>query len=161
MLKHRMLLFFKVTSTILISLMLQSCTPEASWTAEDMENIEHLYRSQEADLAAIDISNRLGLSNFSKTEALEYYFQMLEYQKIALQEAELIKDSVLDKAHPELREHFRNEYQKSIELQLKRNDPTIQFDDIVAAGIMGAKLHNQWVDWFNAHKHEIKIPKKR
>lgn len=158
-----MQLFFKVTSILLISLILQSCSSETSWTEEEMKNIEHFYRSQEADLAAVDIDNRIGFSisseagsfNFRKAREsdIESYFQILKYKEIALQEAELVKDSVLDKAHPELREHFRKEYQRGLELQLTKND--------VTAGLMGSALHNQWVDWVNTHKHEIKIPKKR
>jgi hypothetical protein len=145
-------LFLKVTPVVLLVLLVYSCSSQPSWTDEELDNLEHFFRSAEADQEAVRIGNQGPAFSAIPEEDVQ---QMLEHLKLALREAKLIKDSVLDKAHPELREHFRDQYQKSLELKIKNLE-----DGDVTAEIIGSTLHDQWVDWINAHNKEIKIPKR-
>ena len=130
-----------------------SCSLEFSWTSEDKKNAEHFFRSLEADAAAIRIINK-GLSPTIVSQ--EDIQKIIEYRKLALSEAKLVIDSVLDKAHPQLREHFRYEYEKGLDLYLK----SLEKPDF-ASQITGSTLLDQWGDWLNSHNDEIKIPKRR
>lgn len=89
--------------------------------------------------------------------------EILEHQRGALREARLVMDSVLDKAHPQLRQHFRGEFEKGLELVIRSEEmgmtskvgPT---SEQVNLGITGTTLLNEWVDWLNAHHKEVHIP---
>ena len=133
-------------------LLLQACSSEKSWTQNDKENVEHFFKSIEAKQAATLIINKLS----SRIIPQEDIQEILRYQRIALQEAQLVTDDVLNKAHPELREHFRYEYQKGLDLFIK----SLEAPDF-AAQITGSSLLDQWSDWLNAHRQEIRIPSQR
>ena len=88
-----------------------------------------------------------------------------EYQQLALEEARMVRDSLLDKAHPQLKDHFRSQYQKGLELILKSYQvpsvtdlgaPSESQIDLQAAGV---KLLKQWAAWLNTHEREIRMPK--
>ena len=80
--------------------------------------------------------------------------EYLDLQRRALTEATLVQDNVLAKAHPELPETFRNLYQKSLELSIEAFENKDN-----AASLQSSSLHDQWVDWYNAHIREIRIPR--
>lgn len=127
------------------------CGDRPSWTTDDKQNVKHLFRAFEADLATVRISNRgAAFSTMSSEEVTE----ILRLQKEALDEARAVHDEVLSKAHPDLPQHFRDEFEKGLELKIR----SIEFSD-AAAGIRGAELHDRWVDWYSGHRGEIKIPK--
>jgi hypothetical protein len=87
-----------------------------------------------------------------------------KYQMDALREARLVEDSVLDKAHPGLREHFRLEYQKGLDSILA----SYRVGDSAASGppsgdqvdlqVAGVRLLKQWSNWMSAHHTEIRMP---
>jgi len=127
-------------------------SPGNNWTEEEIKNTSHFLVSLEANRAATRIINKaLPLPRIvSETDIQE----IIRLQKAALREAKLVKDSVLEKAHPELREHFRYEYQKGIELMIE----SVEAGN-AAAQITGSTLLDQWVDWLNSNRKEIRIPK--
>ena len=112
------------------------------WTDEDKQNIHHFFASQRADKAAMAVSNR-GSS-----------VEILRLLQEALHHALLLRDEVLAKAHPELPKKFRDLYQSSLELMIR----AFQYRDN-SASFRSSQLHDQWVDWFNANKRKIKIPR--
>ena len=123
----------------------------SSWTPEDKENIGHFFASQKADLAAVRLSNSgAPFSMMSEAERDE----IVRLKRLALSEAKLLKDELLAKANGNLPQQFRALYQQSLELQLRN----LEVGDIDAE-LKGSALHDQWVEWFNANKRAIKIPK--
>lgn len=135
-----------------LSWLLAACgDPRASWTAQDKENIAHFFASQKADLAAVRLANSgVAFSMMSETERTE----LLRLKRLALSEAKLLKDEVLSKANRDLPQRFRELYQRSLELRLQN----LEIGDIKAE-LEGSALHDQWVDWYNANRSAIKIPK--
>lgn len=81
--------------------------------------------------------------------------QLKRLRQEALSEAKQVDDAVLAKAHPDLPEKWRNFYQRSLELRIKNLDS----GGNINAEILGSELHDRWVDWYRAHKGEIKIPR--
>ena len=122
------------------------------WTKEEKDNAKHIVRSYEADLESIRLSNERTTPKFND----ETKNEIIRLKTIALQEARLVTDDTLDKVHPQFREHFRNEYQRGIELRLLNMNDLSGNDK---AESMGLELHSRWADWWNANKGQINIPK--
>ncbi len=132
---------------LLVSGLLASCSGQVTeWSEDDKQNIRHFFISRDANQAATALSNS-SRGSFSQEE-------FLTLRRLALAEARLVNDSVLAKAHPDLPERYRNLYQASLEYSIN----ALEKGDN-AASIKGSSLHDQWVDWFNAHKSKIRIPK--
>lgn len=125
-----------------------------SWSKEEVVNSQHFLKADEARRKAIAISNSWESGSMSDPKQLEKSEEMRSLLSIALGHCEKIKDEVLDKIHPELKNHFRNELQKGLKLHLSYQNR--ETDDI-AAEILGVSLMNQWIDWRNAHIKEIRI----
>jgi hypothetical protein len=119
------------------------------WTAADKSNFCHFLYSQSAGQSAQAIVDAPGsrIPDAQMNQAIAYYKQ-------ALREARSLEDSVLDKIHPDLRTHYREEYQRSYELKLE----SIRQGNM--QHMLDAKsLYNRWVDWVNSAKHSFRIPK--
>jgi len=132
---------------LLILVFTSACSEQhENWSQADKENIRHFFTSAEANRAATAYSNDPSIP-FVEDE-------YLKLQKLALKEAKMVNDAVMAKAHPELPERYRNLYQASLEqtiLAFENRDN--------AASVKGSALHDQWVDWYNANRRKIRIPK--
>jgi len=156
-------LTFRVPRIALIALIVSlmgGCSKEPVWTADENENSKHFVLSLEASQKAAQLSRKgnhdvpqFGIDEINR------------YQKIALSEAKLVQDSVLDKAHPQLKEHFRSEYEKGLELiqksyevasSSKMGPPASGQIDLQVSGVT---LLARWTDWLNVHDGEIRIPR--
>jgi hypothetical protein len=127
-----------------------ACSGQPEWTPEEKLNFKHFFNAQKADAAAVLLSNsEMPNSAISPNTSNE----MLQLMKKALGEAQIIRDDVLAKAHPDLPEHFRRELQRSLELQIRN----LEVGD-ASAEIEGSSLHYRWIYWINSHKSEIKAP---
>lgn len=122
-----------------------------NWTAEEVDNAQHLFASHEANMQAIRISNAGGSGVVPREEAE----RILELNRAALNHAQQVRDEVLAKAHPDLPLHFHSEYQRSIELTL---EAFASGDN--AKSIKAGMLHDRWVDWWNTSKGGIRIPRR-
>jgi hypothetical protein len=127
-----------------------ACSRQSEWTREEKLNFQHFFNAQKADAAAVLLSSS-GMPNsvISPNTSNE----ILPLMKKALGEAQIIRDDILAKAHPDLPAHFRRELQRSLELQIRN----LEVGD-ASAGIEGSSLHYKWIYWINSHKSEIKVP---
>ena len=136
-----------------------ACSPEPEWSADEQENGRHFFLSLEAGRKAARRAHKA-----DPDEPQLGVEKVNEYQKIALSEALLVRDAVLDKAHPELKRRFRSEYQQGLEMILKSYDVASSSDSGAPSGgqiqlqASGIALLKRWSDWFDAHRLEIKIP---
>ena len=118
---------------------------------EERDNARHVVRALESAQAAVRISNKgTPYTTLSQGDLVE----IRAYKKAALEDAKRVQDHVLDKIHPEIRTHFRDEFQRGLELQLRN----LTSGD-VASEVRGSALVNRWADWFNSNRSQIKIPK--
>lgn len=76
-----------------------------------------------------------------------------EHTQAALSHAQMISDLALDKVHPELRENFRDYFQRSLTVQIG----FYQTKDI-ATFHKEVQLYNQWIDWAQKHSDEFRVP---
>lgn len=117
-----------------------------TWTQSEKENIQHMSASVRSALAAADITKTKPVGTLSNEDIAS----ILQLDKTAVREAQQVLDSVLDKMHPDFRQHFRNEYQKSLEIRIQSIE---QHDGNLEN--QGRALAGQWSDWLNAHRDEI------
>ena len=141
--------------------MAAACSPGPEWSADEQENGRHFFLSLEAGQKATRLAHK------GDSDEPQFGVEKInEYQKIALSEALLVTDAVLDKAHPELKRHFRSEYQQGLETILKSYHVASSSDSGAPSGgqiqlqTSGMALLKRWSDWFDAHRLEIKIPGK-
>jgi hypothetical protein len=127
-----------------------ACSSQSEWTRQEKLNFQHFFNAQKADAAAVLLSNS-GMPNSAISPNTSN--EILQLMKKALGEAQIIRDEVLAKAHPNLPEHFRRELQRSLELQIRN----LEVGD-ASAEIEGSRLHYKWIYWINSHKSEIKVP---
>lgn len=129
-----------------------ACTrSRVNWSVEEKANGRHFFQSLEARQAATRLSNQG--SPYSKLNENDRK-QLIQLLGTALEEARLVRDDVLVKAHPELKQHFRSEYQKGLELQKKNLE-----EGDARAEIEGSVLDDRFGDWLAANRNEIRIPK--
>ena len=135
-------------TVVLMLLIVSSACSESgsSWTEAEKENIQYFFASGEMNRAAVAYSNRANMP-FDESE-------YLDLQRSALADALKVKDAVLTKAHPDLPENFRSLYQRSLELSVEAFE-----NNDNAASLKSSSLHDQWVDWYKAHRREIRIPR--
>lgn len=135
---------------VLISLAVQACSRE-DWTDEEKQNARYIFLAYEEEQSETRISN--AGEAFSTVSASDFDMMRSHLRK-AYDYALLVEDIVLDKAHPELRQHWKEENIEGLRLRL------INFDrGDAAAEIEGQRLFDRFVDWWNAHRQEIRIPK--
>ena len=128
-----------------------ACKSQPEWTPEEKLNFKHFLIAQNADAAAVRLSNA-GMPNSAISS--DKSNEILQLMKKALGEAQIIRDDILAKARPDLPEHFRRELQRSLELQIRN----LEVGD-ASAGIEGSSLHYKWIYWINSHNSEIRVPK--
>ena len=132
---------------VALTLACGSAAPE--WSAEEIGNAEYVYSALHSDARAAEIEN-LGDAGFDDAQEEE---ASLEHRQQALQDARRVRDEILERLHPALRPHFRDEFQRSqaLFLQARRDgDAALETEAI--------RLRNAWGDWWVRHDHEVAIP---
>lgn len=148
---------FRMRSALLaILVFLAACNPIAgNWTAEELEAASHFYKSQRANKEYLRIVRGGDINRkFTYEETMDLGREMRK----ALSEARQVaaNPSFLGKVHPDLREHYRDEYIRSLELTLQNMDhPNYEIAELAD------RLYNSYVDWYLEHQKDIHIPKER
>ncbi len=134
----------------LLSLVLFACgEAEHEWSAEEIGNAEYVFAALHADQRASQIEN-LGEAGFDDRQEEE---ASLEFREKALHSARSVRDEVLDKIHPALRGHFRDEFERSQSLFLearREGRPSLESEAIA--------LRNAFGDWWVRHRDQVKVP---
>ena len=120
------------------------------WPESEKENAEHFLKSLRLVVEAHETSNRGGPGAMSRDE----FEKVLSSYQRALNEANIVRNEVLDKAHPELRNNYRMYFQKGVELRISGWTNKRQYDEI-----QGSALMDLWGDWFQRNRGNIKIPR--
>lgn len=131
--------------------LLLACAPEHGWSPEEIGNAEHIFEALTDDRRAAEIDNleeEAGIGDSDKAEAA------LEHRERALRQARAVRDEVLAKAHPDLPQHFRQEFQRSMELFVRaasERESELEFEAI--------RLRVKFGSWYRRHAREIRVPR--
>jgi len=126
-----------------------------TWNDSEIDNSKYFFSSLKNFSSMVSIINK----NYSGQLNQEDLNLILFYSREALNDAKKVFDSVLEKSHPKLKYHFRNEYQSGLELFLKGYS-TKDYSKAVEYSINGQKLLDKWGQWKNYHRKEIRIRSK-
>ena len=118
-------------------------------TKEDRTNSAHYYNSLRDNKEASRLAVRAG-NSFSQKQRGE----IRALTASALTEARMVADQWLDNAHPELKKHYRSQFQAALELALANLDnPNYE------AAKKGSVLFSNYSDWIASHQEEIHFPR--
>jgi len=151
MLMTRSYVTYMVTGLLIVTIVAGACREGDSWSSGEKQNYSHYISSSKASIAAVKLSNQ---SQAFRELSPEVVAEMLRLMKVALQEARLVADSVLEKAFVGLSTPYRQLYQRSLELQIMN----LESGDLAAA-IKGSRLHDEWVDWIVPRQQQIRVPR--
>ncbi len=142
---------FAVGLLVIGVLVLGAYSAEPSWTDAEKANARYVVLT----FREVQEANRVSNSELGYfTASTEEWGQITMHFQNAFRYAEAVNDEVLDKVHPEIREHWRNEMEEGIRLRL------INFQEgSFQAEIRGSELLDRFGDWWNANKRNIKVPK--
>ena len=121
-----------------------------SWSAEEIANSRHFFASMEASRAA----TRLLKSSVNSSVPQATVDEFLRLQRLALYEAALVRNDVLEKAMPGLAVVWREKYERSLKLSLRAVEQRE-----VRGQLAASRLHDEWVDWINSNKNNIRVPR--
>ena len=140
-------LFIIILAILIVAL---ACGKSAV-TPQEMKEINHFKKAQTSFLEASRYLKGLTkdtvlVGSMSESERDTYIRMLME----TLIEARSVSDSTLAKIHPELPSAFRSIFIPCIENKLRG------FRDFDSkASMQGTELHNNWIDWWNAHYKEF------
>ncbi|HET9679758.1 MAG TPA: hypothetical protein VFP95_04245 [Gammaproteobacteria bacterium] len=126
---------------------LTACVEEGvQWTARERQNTEHIFNSLEATSKAAQLANQLPV-NASASQRAPVARQL----EIALREALRVKDTVLEKSHPQMWGKFRGVYQPALKqlLQYYRTGHKPR-------GTKPAQAIREFNQWFSTHQYEFR-----
>ncbi len=134
------------------------------WTDAERENLEHYHRSKEAAQQRARIVNSqkpthdlLGMPIAGTTEFTSQEAEALRsLVDVALREAQMVDLEILRKVHPELPSYFQHKYIKCLQIEHQRFHSRVSFND----QLTGQRLQDEWVNWFNQNKLNIRFPKR-
>jgi len=135
---------------MIIPILVLACG-KVSFTSQEMKEVEHFKRSQTLFIKSSRYlkeltKNTVRVGSMSEGERNTYIKMLME----TLAEAKSVSNSTLAKIHPKLPSSYNSIFILCIENKLrgfKDFDPK--------ASIQGTKLHNTWIDWWNAHYKEF------
>ncbi len=137
-----------------VLMLLAACNPvRGDWTAQDLESAKHFYKSQRANKEYLRIVRG---GDINRKFTYEESMALGREVRTALGEARQVAASpdFLGKVNPDIREHYRDEYIRSLELTLQ-NMESPNYDIAELAD----RLYNSYVDWYMEHQSEIHLPK--
>lgn len=125
-----------------------SSKEDDKWTEADHAAALHYFNSLRDNKEASRIVRQAGNTFSPKQKA-----QVRALTASSLDEARTVSDELLDKVHPQLKNHFRDEFQVALELALANLDnPNYE------AAQKASVLFSNYADWFAAHQSEIHMP---
>lgn len=121
---------------------------QTTWSAEERENLGHLFASQRANQRVADI-----VSTGGREVAPEAVGEIVALNTEALSEARLVRDDVLKKLHPALPLAFRQLYVRSLELFVESFE-----EESDTKSSRSATLHAEWVAWWEENRKWFRPP---
>lgn len=133
----------------------------ANWTEQERENATHFLLSLQAlnkgiEIVTSETSFPISEASPEKLEELQnLHTKAMPYLKEALEEGRLVQNEVLDKLHPQLKEHFHEEYIKALEYKVVK---TGDMKKDMLRGVDGTQLILKWGTWLDDHKDDLDLP---
>jgi hypothetical protein len=141
----------KITYLICVLLLFISCDKKPKFSEEEKRQARLFIEVIQLDNESTNLSNSGEPYGIIDTSTIN---RMLELKSAALEKAKLIPNSVLLKMHKDLPENF-DKYKQGISLRIQN----LKYG-YSASEIKGSKLIDEWTDWYDQNKKDIKVLKK-
>jgi hypothetical protein len=143
--------YYWLLSIMLSLLMIAGACATSHITSQDKKEIEHFKKAQKLFLKSSRYLKKITsgdaiVGSMSEDERNAYIKMLVD----TLTEAKSVSDDVLAKIHPKLPTAYNSIFIPCLENQLRGFR---DFDP--EASIKGTILHNEWIDWWNAHYKEF------
>lgn len=140
----------KIFILAILSILMLSCDKSPTWSDADKDNIKHYESAFRLVQEVTKLSNSKGPGVVSDQE-MDFIVRNYE---AALIESRLVRDDVLELARNGMSVAFRSKFQRGVELRLESwssTNPSLEIE--------GSALLDEWADWSNSNRSEIKIPR--
>jgi hypothetical protein len=139
----------------LMFLMMWLVSPSSAetWTQEQRINAENVIKALNSRNEAARQSNRLGPPGVAGIIDREKIQPILTNMRAAYDYATAVRDDVLDKINPDLKDHWKNEFIEGLRLRisnLEKADAEAEF--------RGSVLLDKFGDWLDKNRRQIRIP---
>lgn len=139
--------YHRLLSIMLSLLMIASACAKSPLTSQEKKEVEHFNKAQKLFIESSRYLKKLTSGDFvvgsmSEDERNTYIKMLVD----TLTEAKSVSNDILAKIHPKLPTAYRSIFIPCLENKLcgfRDFDPK--------ASIQGTILHNEWIDWWNAH----------
>jgi hypothetical protein len=133
---------------LIAAVALVACETGVRWDRAERENARHIFQSLQAARNAADKVYDLPARWEPDGEEVQAVIQSLDD---AIMHANLVRDSVLTKAHPQLATRFRGDYMRSLR----------QLRQFYRTGDLPGRQHpaqalGDFTEWFYGHQHEFR-----
>ena len=117
-------------------------------TDAEKESLNHFSASLHAEVAASEM-----MSVETNRTDIDKVKQILGLKKTAFQESQLVDDNTLNKIHPDLKEHFKDEYARYLGLQIQCfENPVTGCEDLLH---QADELATKWESWYNKNSSDF------
>jgi hypothetical protein len=143
---------FWFVSAIVLSI---TCCAPSIWNDTERSELRHFTRSLHENKKADELVVRFAgeAPKWSIGSIAHSDYKKIEgHYKEALRHARNVSDAVLDKLHPELKQHYRKEFQKGVELM---RSGMINEQGWLQDQMKGQLLLDQWKDWVQPRRHQL------
>jgi hypothetical protein len=139
----------------LVLFFLTSCSDDGGWTQEQRLNAQNVLVALNEKIEATRLSNDLSPPGVPAVVSRRNYEPIFGKMRAAHAHATVVQDDVLDKIHPELRRHWREEFIEGLRLRISNWEKAD-----MRAEIEGSALLDKFGDWYTKNNNNIRIPKK-
>lgn len=123
------------------------------WTGEERRDSRHFLNSLDSFVKAGKyFPSESAEPGVEMEEKLE---QAYSHLKSALDEALKVRDIFLDKAHPQLKKHFREEYIQGLQMMIRKREMNAPDS---AELINSSPLLRAWKKWIAVNMADIRMP---
>lgn len=135
---------------------------DTKWSEVEKEELHHFTQSLLANSEALRVINKYaGVEPEISVGSVpvEEVEEMIESYESALDHASNVTDAVLEKLYPGLAEHYRNEFQEGIRLQLTGLDDEPRgsafLEKATEDQLQGQMLIDDWFDWLDPKREQL------
>lgn len=123
------------------------------WTGEEMRDSRHFLDSLDSFVKAEQYFDSKAAESVNESE--KNFDQAISHLKNALDEALKVRNGFLDKAHPQLKKHFREEYIQGLKVMIKKSEmnPSDSPEQLNPSPLLSA-----WNTWIASRMDDLRMP---
>jgi hypothetical protein len=140
----------------LFAVLLGACSENESWTQEERSNAQFILDAWNSANEANRIQNSID-ADASNDQINTQMMLVISNLRTAYEHGQAVHDNVLDKVHPEMRGHWKDEFLEGLRLRLLNLESKVGSLHLETSGSDKLDIYGEWM---MENRNNIKIPKK-